>query len=437
MTWSRYNLLFESKRNDWLLYNSISNNLMQLNGKAANALMYIRDGSNTVSNENHDLYFNLRFGGFLVEDGKDDASFQILKMKRLAQNYADKVLDLTIALTKECNFECHYCYNCSRAPSKISEDTQLEIIEFVKKSKITDAVTITWIGGEPLLEFETMKLMTKRITEVGLKYDSFLITNGYCLTPYVIKDLGLLKISAIQITIDGVKEIHDSRRTLIGGGNTYDVIISNIDKLMISNWTGTLKIRVNIDKQTIHAYAEIYKLLCDKYPGEIGKRLTIFPGFIHDSTSPENEMFLNPEEQGRFVIDTYYTHNIVSMPVFPLKPVLNSCLMSKKNAFMVGPDGELYKCWTDLGKSDEVVGSINGSVKWNMALLAESMVGASYLDDVKCINCLFFPLCNGGCPKVRMLNKREDVKRNVCSYFKIHACDLLELHYEQKKKLVK
>jgi len=60
-------------------------------------------------------------------------------------------------------------------------------------------------------------------------------------------------------------------------------------------------------------------------------------------------------------------------------------------------------------------------------------VGASWLDDDVCKSCFFFPICDGGCPKTRMLNNRDNGKRDTCSYFKTHVRDFLEIHYEQKE----
>ncbi len=100
---------------------------------------------------------------------------------------------------------------------------------------------------------------------------------------------------------------------------------------------------------------------------------------------------------------------------------------------MAGPKGELYKCWDDVGREELEIGSVDSFTNWNMPLVAEGMIGASFLEDEKCRECFFFPICDGGCPKMRMLNKRDGENRDTCSYFKNHIRTLLELHYESKK----
>ena len=107
--------------------------------------------------------------------------------------------------------------------------------------------------------------------------------------------------------------------------------------------------------------------------------------------------------------------------------------MTKRNAYVIGPEGELYKCWNDIGISEKVIGHIETERDWNMSLVAEGMVGCSYLESEECKKCFFFPICDGGCPQKRLENKKKGIENGTCSYFKSHLNELLEIHYEQKK----
>jgi uncharacterized protein len=381
--------------------------------------------------DNPDLYFKLRFGGFLVEDGKDEDLFRILKMRRLTSNYAGNCLLLTIALTKRCNFACEYCYEHNRVPSVMSDETEDNLIRFIEKHKLVNSLAITWYGGEPLLEFARMKNLSKRIEALGKDYSAFLVTNGYCLTSDVISTLDELKISLIQITIDGAKETHDKRRFLINGGSTYDKIIENIDALMQSDWKGRLNVRVNVDPINNKEFTDVYLFIKGKYPEKFDKQVTVYSGFVHDDANPDIGCYFNSGDKGQFLANTAKDYGINALSIFP-RMTIGGCTLTKRNAYVVGPDGELYKCWHDVGEEKEIVGSVNSLMNWNISLVAEGMVGASYLDDKICEKCFFFPICDGGCHKSRMLNIRDNGMRDTCSYFKKHAKELLEIHYEQK-----
>jgi len=432
MQWSRYNLMFKSKRNGWLLYNSGSNSFVQMDEETARVIREIKKDPDTDFSDMPDLYLKLRCGGFLVENGVDDDLFRILKMRRITANYAGSLLLLTIALTKECNFACGYCYEHHRIPSKMTDETEDKLITFIKRQKSARAVSIVWYGGEPLLEFDRIKSLHAKIMETGKKYDSMMVTNGYLLTGEVTDALNDLKITRIQITVDGSKQTHDKRRFLIGGGETYDTIIGNIDALLRSGWKGSLNIRVNIDADNHTDFAEVFRFIKGRYPDFYGKRVSVYPGFVHDDQNPDIGCHFNSGDKGRFLAGLARDYGINALSIFP-RVTLGGCTLTKRSAYVVGPDGELYKCWHDVGEEKEVVGSVDSLTDWNMPLIAEGMIGASYLEDKRCQSCFFFPICDGGCPKTRMLNNRDGGCRDTCSYFKKHIKEFLEIHYEQKE----
>lgn len=433
MRWSRYNLMFQSERNGWLLYNSASNAFLQMEEDTANMVQKIIAAPDAIKYEEiPQLYLHLRNGGFLVEDTQDDDFYRILKMRRITANYAGNTLMLTIAPSRACNFACPYCYEENRTPSLMTEETEEAVIAFIKKHKAVRRLSLVWYGGEPLIVFEKIKRLNKRIEELDLPYSSFIVTNGYLLTQEVIDSLDSLKINRMQITLDGNKDTHDSRRHLIGGGATYDKIVSNIDKLMASDWKGNLQIRVNVDPSNRTEFADVYRFIQERYPEEFEKRVSVYPGFVHTETAnPDTNCFFDSRDKGQFLLDLYREYGINALSVFP-HMTTGGCTMTKRNAYVVGPDGELYKCWNDVGVPELEIGNVRSFLNWNMPLVAEAMVGASYLDDPACTSCFFFPICDGGCAKMRLLNNRDNGKRDVCSYFKNHIKVFLELYYEGK-----
>lgn len=432
MQWSRYNLLFESKRNGWLLYNSASNSFVSLEHDAAVMVMQTRDNpDNPDYSDNPDLYFKLRGGGFLMEEGQDDDMFRILKMRRLAASYAGNILVLTIAPTRECNFACKYCFEHNKTPTKMTDETEDKVIRFIEKHKAVNRVSVVWYGGEPLLEFERMKSLNKGIENTGKKYEATIVTNGYYLTLEVIKALDELRVSTIQITLDGTKETHDKRRFLIDGGPTFERIIENMDHLVQSDWKGSLQVRVNVDPENSKEFVDIYQFIENRYPEKFGKQVSVYPGFVHDDGNPDTNCYFDSGDKGRFLADLARNHGINALSIFPHMR-MGGCTMTKRNAYVIGPEGELYKCWNEVGIEKAVIGKVDCFTDWNMPLVAKGMVQASYLEDEACEKCFFFPICDGGCAKMRLLNQRDNLKRDTCSYFKHHIKELLEIYYERK-----
>ncbi|MCR5734358.1 MAG: radical SAM protein, partial [Lachnospiraceae bacterium] len=364
-----------------------------------------------------------------------EETYNILKMRHLSSLYGDRSLSLTIAVTTGCNFDCSYCFEANHKGHAMTQETEDRLIAFIKSYQ-ANALGLVWFGGEPLLAFDRMLSINKRLGDMGKKYSAILITNGYLLTEEKIKHLNDLNINTIQITLDGRKETHDSRRCLAGGGPTYDRILDNIDLVLKSDYKGRVLIRVNVDGRNEEEFVDVYKMIRDRYPKVFGKKVTVYPGFVHGDAHPDRGCFFDPVMQGEFLSEILEKYHFAPLSVFP-RFQTPGCVLTKRNSFVIGPDGEVYKCWDDVGNKERVTGSIYRFDNWNLGLIAEGMTGCSYLDDPECKECFYFPICNGGCHRVRQNNLHSEFKQSSCTYFKGNLEKLLELYYEEKMRAQK
>ncbi len=87
----------------------------------------------------------------------------------------------------------------------MAEQTEAKIIEFLRRFKAVRVLSLTWYGGEPLLRFETIRRLTEQIQTLDLRFSRKPITNGYLLNDEVIAQVDALKITSIQLTLDGPK----------------------------------------------------------------------------------------------------------------------------------------------------------------------------------------------------------------------------------------
>ena len=134
---------------------------------------------------------------------------------------------------------------------------------------------------------------------------------------------------------------------------------------------------------------------------------------------------------------THYTEEIldifdkygIEIKSFLPKYRRHSCVASKYFAFVIGPEGELYKCWRMVGNQKEAIGNVNDG-SFDMVKFSKYLIGADYTLDSKCLQCEFITLCGGGCPLVRMRNKYEKISLNHCCPEKTHMEQLMELRYE-------
>lgn len=247
MKLSRYNI---EKKEDksCLIYNTVTSAILELDTDYEKSYYEMKEGKKCSK---PDLESALLEGGMLVEDDKDE--FAELLIRNKIERFADSNLTLTIAPTMACNFCCPYCYEKGREYITMSETVQDQLTSQLKeKYQHIHELTVSWYGGEPLLAIETIEKLTKKIKSVlplGCKYNADMVTNGYKLTRRVAEKLKDMDIHYIQVTLDGSKQAHDSRRILHNHQPTFEHILDNIrecaDILNIS-------IRINVDKTNIN-----------------------------------------------------------------------------------------------------------------------------------------------------------------------------------------
>lgn len=98
-------------------------------------------------------------------------------------------------------------------------------------------------------------------------------------------------------------------------------------------------------------------------------------------------------------------------------------MLQRSASFIVGPEGELYKCWNDVSDASKVVGSIMDNELRHYPRLMHYMHECGPFDE-KCKDCAVLPLCNGGCGMLRYRNKFENGRFDYCS--PLHKLEVLE-----------
>lgn len=108
---------------------------------------------------------------------------------------------LVLIMHKKCNATCSICcFNCNpNSHEKLKVNNMLSYIDQAKN--IEDITSISITGGEPFLEYRTLKQLVERSTDNGMSVST--ITNGYWATSYEkaydrlseLKNLGLKNLN--------------------------------------------------------------------------------------------------------------------------------------------------------------------------------------------------------------------------------------------------
>ncbi len=426
MKFSKYNVLLENETK-FYIYNSLSNSLLKIEEK-----MY----QDFYFKKNLEQYANIEeFIRAKIYVNNDFDEIEKKNYLTLLNRFRDDILCLTIAPTQDCNFNCKYCYELSRPQNYMDENTINDLLVFIESYKNVKEIFICWYGGEPLMSFENILKISNKILLMNKILNAAIITNGYLLNEEISEKLEKLHIRFIQITIDGLENIHNERRPLIMGGSSFEKIIKNISYLLKINMDIQISIRVNIDNENVEEYAKVYNYFRENF-SEYLERIFIYPGFVTDYTDSCNSSscFSTTKQKEKFLTYNFESHGIYHHDFFP-KTNVNNCIARDKNSFLIDPQGNLYKCWAVIGNPQMKVGNIKQGIT-NPNILIRFLKGADQISDQKCQKCQILPICDGGCPYMRIQKKYENKKIDFCHIGKYNLERFLKYHIQYKNKTI-
>ena len=147
------------------------------------------------------------------------------------------VLTSWLHLTDRCNLRCTYCY-LAHEKVDMTEAVGISSIEATFRSaKIHHyrKVCLKYAGGEASLKLDlVLKLhmhATKLAKQADLELEGVLLTNGTRMSLeniLKIKDAGL----KVTVSLDGLKETHDSQRPFAGGKGSFEQVVEGIKLLL-------------------------------------------------------------------------------------------------------------------------------------------------------------------------------------------------------------
>ena len=321
-------------------------------------------------------------------------------------------LALTICPTMNCNFDCPYCFEKHRT-GKMSIEIQSAILDFVKKAIRINGIKnlkVTWFGGEPLLAVDVIESLSISLIEITnqsrVNYDAEIITNGYLLTQEIADKLYKAKITKYQVTLDGLEEVHNKTRHLVNNGPTFSKIIDNLTNIKIK---GVISIRHNLYIDNIE---EVKPL--KKYVEDLAKKsknnIQYYTAFTSD-----NDYALKREDFIEFLKPEDFYQYEIDRKIQTLRPYNQYYCGAQTLSFIVIDElGNLYNCWENSGRIEHSFGRIE---KWdinnpiatasNPQMLINYINTGGAIKDEECLNCIWLPICQGGCPHRRIFYNKS------------------------------
>ncbi|MGL5713530.1 MAG: radical SAM protein [Paraclostridium sp.] len=428
MKFSKYNFFVESDEldSDIIAYNALSNSLALISRDKYKKYLDFEKENKDIDDK--ELIDDLYKGCFLIDDSVNE--IDSIRFSMYKDRFETGKLALTLAPTMDCDFRCVYCYEKGKNDSKhMSLDTQQSIIALIDEKKDNlDQLNIVWYGGEPLLAIDIIENLSTEIIKIceenNIVYDSYIVTNGYGLTRDICEKFKKCNITAMQITIDGPAHIHDTRRILVDGKPTYKKIIDNI--VECKDLLPRVALRINVDKNNVKYLDDLLKEFNEN---NILDSVNPYLGHVrntNDCYSDNTCLSIFEYSEVDYQFDSMLHNYGVPQNILKYLPkrVTAYCGADYINSHTVDPNGDLYRCWSDIGNLAKRVGNINKRDFVINKNITDFMLFDATTTE-KCRNCKVLPLCMGGCP-IKEDKHCNTAKFMLDTYLKQVAKNVLE-----------
>jgi uncharacterized protein len=313
-----------------------------------------------------------------------------------------------------CNFGCPYCYQqgYSPEPGGLEEDVIESFFRYVAREYSDRPAYVTLFGGEPLLPGAGARAAISSFLRhaAAAKRSIAVVTNGYTLLDYL-DTLRAVSIREIQVTLDGVEDVHDKRRPLRGGASTFGRIVDGIDAALQRDLP--INLRVVVDRENLHALPAPASFAVDRgwprhprFKTQLGRNYELHtcqsdPGRLYSRVELYEALYALIKDHPQLLEFhapafslSKFLHENGELP----EPLFDAC-PGCKTEWAFDYTGRIYSCTATVGKRGEELGTFHPAVTRR-----EEMVAQWQRRDVTtirgCADCSLQLACGGGCAAV-------------------------------------
>lgn len=328
---------------------------------------------------------------YLVNEGTDETAVyetlnHIYKNESRRKNF-DKFDRYTILTTMNCNARCPYCYEHGRKKRSMSTKIAGDVVDYIKRTAMP-GITLSWFGGEPLVNSEVITIICQRLAMDKIHFNSSMVSNGYLFDQMDMNTmLNVWKLKKVQITLDGTEERYNATKDYVyPDTNGYERVMDNINRLLSAGIK--VDVRMNLSKDNADDIEALADILHEKYAGR-GLTAYAWPLFEGEGNPP---LELTNEER-KYVYDRYIRLQdyLVSKGLtgrYDLKQMKSAnCMADNHRSVVIMPEGNISVC--EHHSDDELVGSIYGETY-------DADILNSWQEPLKlpeCRECVLFPQC--------------------------------------------
>jgi uncharacterized protein len=352
--------------------------------------------------------------------------------------------DIELFVTETCNCKCDYCFVRDKSPKSMSKDVALASVDYLlKESGKTKDLNITFIGGEPLLEFDLIKTVIEYVDSLKLpseKKISYSLTTNGTIANHEIFSFFKGRFNLL-LSIDGDKFSHNMHRTFTDGTATFDKIMANLELLkQYQPWLGT---RMTVCPDNVNHLADNVKFLFKQ-----GIRQFLIGLSYGSKWSPVSLLIYKEQMMNvlQFYIRLKKANEAIKIPLFEKETgeqKINNKIFgcrAGRNSLTVSPSGSLYPCsmmlgLTSLKNNTYCLGNIFDGI--TELHLRDDFLSLHCPDSGKCASCEYTGYCRGGCPAQNYCDTGsiDQPAKYTCEIAKINK-SLVDAYVAATKELV-
>lgn len=359
-----------------------------------------------------------RFGQETVEEAISEINYLIDNKMLYTEEaaYVNRIKPVIKAMclnmTHDCNLRCQYCF-ASQGTYKgerafLSFETGKKAFDFlVKNSGRRRNLEVDFFGGEPLMNFETIKKLVdygRSLEEEYNKHFRFTITtNGLLLDDEKISYINE-NMDNVVLSIDGRKETNDRMRKTTNSKGSYDIILNNFKKFVAKRGSKDYFARGTYTAYNLDFSEDV------KHIRELGfDKISVEPVVA----LPEEEYALKDEhieilkneyeKLAEYFIEAnkdkdkkfQFFHFNIDLDGGPCIYKRSIGCGAGTEYIAVTPGGEFYPCHQFVGQEEFIIGNVDEGI--TNEEITDKFKNVSVNDKPVCKDCWAKYYCSGGC----------------------------------------
>ena len=333
---------------------------------------------------------------------------------------------LCMHMAHECNLSCAYCFAGDGTYfHELGTDRGLMPLEvgkkaldfIIKESGSRRNLEVDFFGGEPMLNFETVKALVaygrQREIEANKKFRFTLTTNGALLTDEAHEYINQ-NFDNVVLSLDGRPHINDKMRKLHNGDGSYEKIYPKIKALADSRGHKDYYVRGTYTHYNLD-FAEDVLHLADIGFRNISIEPVVAPPHADYVLKVEDlpTLFAEYEKLVIALLEREKNENKVHFFHFEMDMAGGPCLAKRVTGCGAGseylavtPSGKLYPCHQFVGDEKFLLGDVDSGIIKDTAEFANCHIYTK----PECATCWAKYYCSGGCMAVAYLTN-GDIKK--------------------------